>query len=285
VKYAFVSEQRAFHSVSFLCRVLKVGRSGYNAWSRRGLSRREVADRDLLVKVRQVHARHRGHAGALKTWGVLSKEGVACSKHQVARIRRQHGILAKRRKRFIVTTRSKNNVWQAPNILARDFHFDQPDVAWVGDVTYVLTREGHLYLATLIDLCSRMVVGWAISTHNDVELNLAALEMALKNRRPQPGLIHHSDQGRPYAAKKYLTRLKEAGIQQSMSRKGDCWDNAVAESFFATLEFELLEGQIRESRLIAREEISEFIEVYYNRQRAHQTLDYKTPLEMDRLVA
>ena len=282
MKYAFISDQRNSHSLGVLCRVLGVSRSGYGDWHTRKPSKRAQTDRALLEHIEKVHKRHRGHSGALKTWRVLSNQEILCSKHQIARIRRQHDIVAKRRRRFIVTTRSKNNVWQAPNLLARDFYREAPNQAWVGDVTYVPTRQGHLYLGVLIDLYSRGVVGWSISTRNDVELNLDALNMAIDNRKPQPGLIHHSDQGRPYAARKYLDRLASEQMRPSMSRKGDCWDNAVAESFFATLEFELLEDQVMESRAVARAKLSEFIEVFYNRQRAHQTLGYKTPLEMDK---
>lgn len=251
----------------------------------RNPSRRAESDRLLLKHIQSVHQQHRGHSGALKTWRVLNSQGIDCGKHQVARIRRQNDIVAKRRRRFIVTTRSKYTVWRAPNLLARNFRSAHPDTVWVGDVTYMMTREGHLYLAVLLDLYSRMVVGWSMSTHNDVDLNLAALESALASRRPGPGLIHHSDQARTYAAKIYLERLSTAGIRQSMSRKGDCWDNAVAESFFATLEFELLEGRAMESRSVARERVVEFIEVFYNRQRSHQTLNYKTPWQMEQNVA
>jgi transposase InsO family protein len=217
----------------------------------------------------------------VKTWRILNDEGIACGKHQVARIRQQHNIVAKRRRRFVVTTRSKGSHWRAPNLLSRAFYQAAPNEVWVGDVTYVATREGHLYLAVLIDLFSRTVVGWSTSRHNDVPLIMATLNMAIENRHPQAGLIHHSDQGRPYAATVYRQRIMSVGARQSMSRKGNCWDNAVAESFFATLEFELLENRVMESREVARDKIADFIEVFYNRQRSHQTLNYKTPLQME----
>jgi putative transposase len=267
-----------------LCRVLGVSRSGYFDWCRRGPSRRACEDLVLAKHIEQVHDRHRGHSGAVKTWRVLNEAGVRCGKHQVARIRRQQGIVAKRRRRFVITTRSKGNHWRAQNLLSRNFSQAAPNKVWVGDVTYIATREGHLYLAVLIDLYSRMVVGWSISTKNDVPLNMAALDMAIENRHPPMGLIHHSDQGRPYAATTYRQRLRSFGMRSSMSRKGNCWDNAVAESFFATLEFELLEGRAIESRSVARDKIADFIEVFYNRQRAHQTLDYKTPLQMEEVA-
>jgi len=190
--------------------------------------------------------------------------------------------MARRRRRFIVTTQSKYNTWLAPNLINRNFQVDEPDRVWVGDVTFIPTREGFLYLAVLIDLYARRVVGWSMSTHNDSLLLEAALEMALKTRDPKPGLIHHSDRGRTYASRVYRKELAKASVVQSMSRKGDCWDNAVAESFFATLEFELIENQVFESRTFARGAIFEFIEVFYNRQRAHETLGYKTPEQVER---
>ena len=224
---------------------------------------------------------HRGHSGALKTWGVLQTQGIEGGKHRVARLRRQHDIVAKRRKRFVVTTRSKYTQWQAPNLLQRNFTADHLDRTWVGDVTFVPTREGWLYLAVLIDLLSRRVVGWSMSQWNNTALVISALNMAIANRRPRPGLIHHTDQGRTYASIEYRKRLKRAKMKPSMSRKGECWDNAVAESFFATLEFELIDRQVFNSRAQAKTEIFEFLEVFYNRQRSHQTLGYKTPFQVE----
>jgi len=288
VRYAFISDQRHYHALAVLCRVLRVSRSGYYSWLHRDPSVRAQEDQELLHQIQRVHSEHRGHSGALKTWRVLQLQGVACGKHQVARLRRQHGIVARRRKRYLATSRSKYNKWQAPNLLQRNFTVDQPDLVWVGDVTHVPTREGWLFLAIQIDLYARQVVGWAMHQHNNAQLLLDALDMAIAHREVQPGLIHHSDQGRPYAAKQYRQRLAEAEMVQSMSRKGDCWDNAVAESFFATLEFELIEQQVFESRTAAKAAIFEFIEVFYNRQRSHQTLGYKTPLRVEqeyRLVA
>lgn len=281
MKYAFISQQRCQHTLKILCRVLRVSRSGYYAWFKRGPSARAQADQVLLQQIQQVHRTHRGHSGALKTWRVLQLQGVAGGKHRVARLRRQHGIVAKRRRRYIATTRSKYTLWQAPNLLRRNFNAPQPDRIWVGDVTHIPTREGWLYLAVLIDLYSRQVVGWSMSKRNNTDLLLGALNMAVAQRRPLPGLIHHSDQGRTYAGKAYQRRMAEADMKSSMSRKGDCWDNAVAESFFATLEFELIEQQVFKTRGAAKTAIFEFIEVFYNRQRSHQTLNYKTPLTVE----
>jgi putative transposase len=288
VKYAFIRDQQQYHAVKTLCRVLAVSSSGYYDWLKRPVSKREEANRCLLQQIRRVHEEHRGHSGALKTWRVLKHQGIDCGKHRVARLRQENNIMAKRRWRYIVTTRSKRNQWYAPNRLQRDFRATEPNRVWVGDVTSVPTREGLLYLAVLVDLLSRLVVGWSMGKQNNTDLVLSALTMAIIQRRPGPGLIHHSDRGATYAALGYQEQLSKAAILPSMSRKGDCWDNAVAESFFATLEFELIERKLFPSRAVARSAVFEFIEVFYNRQRAHQTLDYRTPLEVEethRLVA
>lgn len=281
MRYAFISGQRRYHALADLCRVLRVSRSGYYSWLKRRPSARIQADQELLRQILRVHGEHRGHSGALKTWGVLQLQGIAAGKHRVARLRQQHGIVAKRRKRYLATSRSKYNKWHAPNLLQRNFTVVHPDRVWVGDVTHVPTREGWLFLAVQMDLYSRQVVGWAMDKHNNTELLLDALNMAIAHRGLHPGLIHHSDQGRPYAAKVYRQRLAEAEMVPSMSRRGDCWDNAVAESFFATLEFELIEQQVFNTRSAAKTTIFEFIEVFYNRQRGHQTLGYKTPLRVE----
>lgn len=281
MKYAFVQNQRTAHSIVMLCRVLGVSRSGFYGWLRRDSSRRHELDRQLLQQIHRVHKAHRGHSGALKTWRVLKREGIPCGKHRVARLRQENDIVARRRWRFIVTTRSKRQHWTAPNRLKRYFRTDRPDRVWVGDVTGVPTKQGWLYLAVLVDLFSRQVVGWSMSSRNDTDLTLGALEMAIEHRQPAEGLIHHSDRGANYSCHLYQQRLSDARILPSMSRKGDCWDNAVAESFFATLEFELIERQRFENRAIARSEVFEFIEVFYNRQRSHQTLDYRTPVQVE----
>lgn len=288
MKYAFIREQRSVHRIGTLCRVLGVSRSGYYEWREREPSERARDDARLVEEIRRVHARHRGHSGAVKTWRVLRGEGIGCGKHRVARLRRRHGIVARRRRRFVVTTRSKVGVAVAPNRLARCFTAPRPDRAWVGDVTFIATRQGWLYLAVLLDLYSRRVIGWSMSERNDTALVASALEMALAQRRPACDLIHHTDRGQTYVAGTYRRTLAQHGMQMSLSRKGDCWDNAVAESFFATLEFELIEQRVFTSRDQARLAIFEFIEVFYNRQRAHQTLGYKTPVQVEqeyRLVA
>lgn len=193
--------------------------------------------------------------------------------------------MAKRRQRYLATRRSKYHLWQAPNLLQRNFTVDAPNRVWVADVTHVATREGWLFLAVQLDLYSRQVVVWAMHRHNNTELLLEALNMALARRGKHHGLIHHSDKGRPYAAIHYRRRMAAAEIRPSMPRRGNCWDNAVAESLFATLEFELIEQQVFASRNAAKSAIFEFIEVFYNRQRAHQTPQHKTPLQVEQQYA
>jgi putative transposase len=241
------------------------------------MSQREQSNRILLSEIRRVHKKAREAYGYLKTWKELQAQGVECGKNRVARLRRINGIESKRRRRFKITTQSKRGQWIAPNILNRCFEVTAPNRVWVGDVTFVETRQGWLYLAVLIDLYSRKVIGWSMSNRINKELVLQALKMALFNRKPEPGLIHHTDRGSIYAADKYRELLTEHGIKPSMSRKGDCYDNAVAESFFATVKNELTWEEDYQSRSEAQTRLFEFIEVFYNRQRIHQTLGYHSP--------
>lgn len=257
--------------------MLGVSRSGYYAWASRGPSSRAQANAALVVAIRQIHAQSREAYGAVKTWKALRERGVICGRHRVARLRRLHGIEARRRRRFKLTTHSKHTPWIAPNRLQGVFHAARPNRVWVGDITFIATRSGWLYLAVLLDLYSRKVVGWAMAHANDTGLVGAALEMALARRRPRPGLIHHTDRGSTYAADTYRSRLMSQQALSSMSRKGNCYDNAVAESFFSTLKNELLAGQRYPSSDQARSAIFEYIEGFYNRQRLHATLGYQTP--------
>lgn len=260
-----------------MCKVLTVSHSGYYAWKTRLPSKRELFDRYLINQIRQVHFASRQNYGVVKTWKALRVNGICCGKHRVARLRRINGIESKRRKRFRITTWSKSTEWVAPNKLNRCFKVAKPNRVWVGDVTFIATRTGWLYLAVLLDLYSRKVIGWSMSEQNNKQLITNALDMALTRRMPQPGIIHHTDRGSIYGSDYYRNKLLTAGLVPSMSRKGDCWDNAVAESFFSTLKNELLYGQIFVSREQARSEIFKFVEIFYNRQRLHQSLNYITP--------
>ena len=215
----------------------------------------------------------------------MKQQKIHCGRDRVARLRREANIETRRRKRFKVTTHSKYTLWIAPNHLARQFAVKQPNQAWVGDVTFIPTREGWLYLAIMIDLYSRKVVGWSMSDRNNVKLVSAALQMALDERSPDRGLIHHTDRGNLYAAQSYRTILDKYGLIASMSRKGDCYDNAVAESFFASLKNELVHFKNYNTRQEAKSDIFRYIEIFYNRQRIHQTLGYQTPLQKEESVA
>lgn len=241
-------------------------------------------NKQLLVQIKRVHKEYKEAYGSFKTWKALNAEGIPCGKHRVARLRHVNGIEARRRKRFKVTTHSKNNEWVAPNLLNRCFRAERPNQVWVGDVTFIATRTGWLYLAIVLDLYSRKIIGWSMSNRIDKRLVLDALDMALIRRKPDSGVLHHTDRGSIYASDEYREKLSVHNVSRSMSRKADCYDNAVAESFFSTLKNELAVGDVFESREHARTEIFEYIEIFYNRQRIHQTLNYLTPEKMEMLA-
>lgn len=278
MKYAFIKHHADAHKISHMCTVLEVSRSGYYGWRGRGESRRSIADRRLLQKIRELHLIARQAYGAIKTWKVLKAGGVDCGKHQVARLRRLHGIEAKRKRRFRITSDHRQKTTAAaPNLLQRRFCVTAPNRVWVGDITYIPTRAGWLYLAVLLDLYSRKIVGWAMRNRPTQDIVLSALDMAIEHRRPGNGLLHHTDQGVQYRATRYRKRLTELGITSSMSRKGNAWDNAVAESFFSNLKNELVYHRDFKTREQARSEIFDYIEIFYNRQRVHSTLQYVSP--------
>ena len=281
MKYAFIrAHDQEFH-LCRMCRVLGVSRSGYYAWRDRPLSRRAQANHRLVDEIRRAHAAARGVYGAVKTWQQLRAQGIVCGEHRVARLRRLHGIEATRRRRFKVTTHSRRGHGVTPDLVQRGFTAPAPNRVWVGDVTCVATREGWLYVAVLLDLYSRKVVGWAMSERINTALVLQALHMAIVARRPSPGLIHHTDRGAIYAAEAYRALLVARGIAASMGRTGDCYDNAVAESFFSTVKNELTAEQDYPSRRDAQTALFEYIEAFYNRQRIHQTLGYRTPQHIE----
>jgi transposase InsO family protein len=267
-----------------MCRVLTVAPSGFYAWRTRGPSARAVADAQVLEAVRVAHAESDGTYGAPRVHRELRGDGQRVGKKRIARLMRHAGLWGRApRRRRVRTTDSRHAEPLAPNLVAR--HFAVADVTgpralnrvWVSDITYVPTRAGWLYLAIVLDLASRRVVGWAMRDTLEVDLALSALRMALAARRPAPGLIHHSDRGVHYACADYRAELARHGVIASMSRKGDCWDNAVAESFFATLELELIMRRDWRTRDEARRAIFHYIEAWYNRRRRHSTLDYLSP--------
>jgi transposase InsO family protein len=284
MKYYFIEEHHLTFRVSAMCRVLGVSRSGFYGWRRRPMSARSEANEKLLKRIREIHARSSENYGAIKTWRALVSAGEICGRHRVARLRQAHGIEAKRMRRFRLNYAPRNEA-ATPNLLSRDFTALSPNRVWVGDITFIPTREGWLHLAVLLDLYSRRVVGWAMNDCQNRALITDALTMAIEHRQPKPGLIHHTDQGPLYATTAYRAILNEHGMIPSMSRKGDCYDNAVAESFFSNLKNELTWHCRFQSRDEARAAIFSYIEVFYNRRRLHQTLDYVSPVRYEELQA
>ncbi len=264
--------------------MLRVARSAYYAWARRGVSARAQADEELATQIVAAHARSRRTYGAPRIHAELRAQGTRCARKRVARLMRAAGLVGCHRRRRARTTVAEPTHVPAPNLVARDFRASVPNRLWLGDITYVATHEGWLYLAVLLDAHSRRVVGWAMADHLRAELATDALAMALRARRPPPGLVHHTDRGSQYTAATYRAMLADREITVSMSRAGECLDNAVAESFFATLKAELVDAHTWPTRAAARTAIFEWIEVWYNRQRRHSTLGYLTPVAHERQV-
>jgi transposase InsO family protein len=231
--------------------------------------------------MQQLHRQTKERYGAVKLWRALRAAGVACGRHRVARLRRQYGLMARRVRRFRVVIEHHQFAPPAPNRLQQVFVAPAPNRIWAGDLTAIATRAGWVYLAVILDLYSRRVIGWAMSARPDQQVALTALQMALTHRRPRPGLIHHTDQGATYTSVAYQRQLVQTGLVASMSRKGNCYDNAVVESFFSTLKNELVHERDYHTREEAQAEVFEFIEVFYNRQRLHQTLGYVSPVQFE----
>jgi transposase InsO family protein len=264
-----------------MCEVLNVSRSGYYAWRRRSESERSQANTKLLEAIRKVHHDSRGTYGSPRIYQELKKQDIPCSENRVARLMREDGLYATTKRRYKATTNSKHDFPVAPNLLGRDFSPAEPNRVWAGDITYIWTTEGWLYLAVVIDLFSRSVVGWAMDKRMTRQLVMNALTMAVRRRHPSSGLIFHSDRGSQYASKEFQSLLAKHGMRCSMSRKGDCWDNAPIESFFGSLKQELVFLQRYSTRFHARQSLFEYIERFYNRHRLHSTLGYKSPAEYE----
>ncbi len=283
MKYRFIEKRRSEFAVEKMCRAMKVSRSGYYAWKSRGKSSRERENEGLDSAIRQAHKKSRESYGSPRITEELKGKGVKCSENRVARRMRLNGVVAKTKRRFKVTTQSKHNHPVAENLLRQDFKAEQPNQVWVSDITYVWTREGWLYLAVILDLYSRQIVGWSMCHSLSQELVLNAFRQAIWRRRPGCGVIFHSDQGVQYACQVFRDLLKEYKFIQSMSGKGNCYDNAVAESFFHTIKTELVYFEVYQTRSEARSSIFDYIEIFYNRERRHSTLDYLSPVDFEQL--
>jgi transposase InsO family protein len=282
VKFELVKAEKAHYPVAVLCSVLSVSRSGFYAWQKRpAQAARARADAALVIEIRAAHHLGRGVYGSPRVHAELKAKGVCVSEKRVARLMREGGLRARQKRRFRRTTDSNHTDPIAPNVLQRDFEPLAPNQSWATDVTYIHTLEGWLYLAAILDLFSRRVVGWAMSSTNDRALALDALGRALSVRNPPGGLVHHSDRGSPYASEDYRRALELHGIIPSMSRTGDCWDNAVAESFFASLKAELVDHERYASHAAAIKSIGDYIDNFYNPLRRHSHLGYLNPIEYE----
>lgn len=281
MRFAFIHAEKANFSVVALCRVLQVTRQGYYAWTKRPEGARANADRELREKVRAIYQQSRGTYGSPRILAALRHANIRVSKRRVERAMREEGLIGRAPKRFRVTTVRDSSHPVAPNLLARRFEAERPNQRWVTDITYIRTAAGFSYLAVIIDLFSRAVVGWSVDTDISAALPLRALTMAKLHRRPPNGLLHHSDRGCQYTSYVYQSALAESGMDVSMSRKGDCWDNAVSESFFSTLKTELIRRRAWASNAELRAALFDYIEVFYNRERLHSALGYLTPAQAE----
>ena len=281
MRYKYIREHRQEFSIKRMCQILGVTRSGYYAWQPERAGPRELENRVLVEQIHVEYKMSRKTYGSPRIQAGLQRRGFACGRHRVARLMRREGICPQKRQRWHpVTTHCQPGVIPAPNHLNQDFSASVANKKWVSDFTYIDTAEGWLYLAIVLDLFSRKVVGWAMAAQMNTALVDAALDMALQGRQPKVTLLHHSDQGRQYTSAAYQSSLADANIQVSMSRIGNCYDNAVAESFFGTLKAECVTGQFT-THALARTTIFEYIEVWYNRQRLHSTLGYLSPVEFE----
>lgn len=278
MKFSFMEENLSDFPIDLTCRVLEVSRSGYYAWRVRPTSAATERREELAAKIKTVHAENRGVYGSPRIYQSLKAAGESVCENTVAKVMRKERIAAKTKKKFVPkTTDSKHGSPVADNVLDRRFAAESPDQKWAVDITYIPTLEGWLYLAGVIDLCSRKIVGWSMADHMETDLVSDALKMALMRRQPRDGLLHHSDRGVQYASDSYQHLLQSHGMVGSMSGKADCWDNAAMESFWSTLKTELVHHEQYATRAEAQASIFEYIEVFYNRQRLHSSIGYQSP--------
>ncbi len=277
-----MQQERATHHLATLCRVLGVSPSGYYAWCDRPVSTRAQTDQILLAQIRAIHEQSRGIYGAPRIHAELQAQGVRCGRKRVARLMRDADLAGAQRRRYRGTTRRDRRAVAAPDLVSRDFAASAPDQLWVADITYVPTGEGWLYLATVLDAWSRRIVGWAMADTLRTDFVVDALNMAVWNRRPATGVVHHSDRGAQYTSLTFTQRCRDAGIAPSMGSVGDAYDNALAEAFFASLKTELLLQHTFATRKAARLALFDYIEGFYNSHRRHSALGYLSPAEFER---
>jgi putative transposase len=264
-----------------MCRALQVSRSGYYDWRNRGMSSRESSNKILLEQIKRVFESSKKRYGSPRITVELRDKGHTCGHNRVARLMRSNGIAAKTKRKFRITTVSGHNQPAAPDLVNRRFEVDKPNRLWSSDITYIWTKEGWLYLSVILDVCGRRIVGWSVNQRLTKELVIEAFRRAVRQRTPVPGMIFHSDQGSQYASGEFRKLLRQHGVRASMGSKGDCYDNAIAESFFHTLKIELVYFENYQSREEARLSIFEYIEMFYNRKRRHSAIGYKTPVDFE----
>jgi len=281
MKYLFISDRREIFRVGRMCKILDVSRSGYYSWLNRPESLRKQENGKLAAQIKVIHGQKRKTYGSPRIHRELKEKGLSCSRNRVARIMKQEGIRAIVPRKFKATTDSKHNLPVAPNLLKQDFDIKEPNKVWLADITYIYTLEGWLYLAAVMDLGCRRIKGWSMSNRLTKELALDALKMAICNNHETKGIIHHSDRGSQYASLEYQNLLENRGLICSMSRKGNCWDNAPMESFFHTLKTEWVYGLKYNTRQQAKTSLFEYIELFYNRQRRHSALLYMNPCQYE----
>ncbi len=279
MKYEFISEHRHEHAIWLMCKVLEVSRSGYYAFRRHTAGEREQANARLLESIKVVHRDSHGTYGSPRVHQALRRKGISCGRNRVARLMADAGLVAKARRRYRTTTRQRQGVTAAPDLLKREFTAERPHQIWTGDITYIWTEEGWLYLAVILDLFSRVIVGWATSDRIDSSLVCAALDRALYRFRPAWDLIAHSDRGSQYTSRLYRAMLERQPVPLLQSNGLSCFDNAVTESFFHTLKTELVSFEHYRSRGEAHQSLFEYIEIFYNNRRLHSSIGYQTPME------
>ena len=281
MKYQFIEKHRSHFAVEKMCRAFQISKSGYYAWRVRPKSKRNLENEQLDSHIKTIYRKNRGNYGSPRITEALNNQNIACSENRVARRMHINGIKAKTKKRFKVTTNSKHNHPIVENLLKQNFKAQRPNQVWTSDITYIWTHEGWLYLSVILDLFSRQIVGWAMSHRLGQELVLNAFQQAVWRRRPESGVIFHSDQGVQYACRAFGDALQQHKFIQSMSGKGNCYDNAVVESFFHTLKTELIYFESYNTREEAKNSVFEYIEIYYNRDRIHSSLQYCSPVQFE----